>query len=326
MAMNEKIENLNLIALRNYACPKVNSSPDWFWKCMECAGIEDCKVGRRVRDIIEDQTAPDKKKELYAQLDAMMAANRPKKDETKKYVEALKSDDPVGYLVAFYKNRTHAREMLIKWMDRNGIKYDVPYNGRAYKEEAQVKHGHRQARLIAVFGDAKTPKEMLERYRQTYGRDIPSTTAYGWLRSYPDLGERYPLRQLARVLESEKRNRMDIPAKKDEDTKEDDDEVSVEDFLNEQENTTEEVAVEEPVVEMPEEEKKEDPNDILRAEFVKKRIELEGRIESLKALINDLCGQMDATEQEIISLEKTAKIFGFILVNTRKEEHNDGAE
>ena len=61
----DKIENLNLIALRKYACAKVNGQKEWYLKCLECPTIESCKIGMRARDVLDTQTKPGMSEEAH---------------------------------------------------------------------------------------------------------------------------------------------------------------------------------------------------------------------------------------------------------------------
>ena len=57
--VTEKIENLNLVALRKYACPKINKQKDWYLKCVDCKGLNGCPAGKRALEIMETQTKPE---------------------------------------------------------------------------------------------------------------------------------------------------------------------------------------------------------------------------------------------------------------------------
>ena len=57
--VTEKIENLNLVALRKYACPKINNQKDWYLKCVDCKGLSGCPAGKRALEIMETQTKPE---------------------------------------------------------------------------------------------------------------------------------------------------------------------------------------------------------------------------------------------------------------------------
>lgn len=50
------IDEMNLVALRKFACVKVNYMKDWYLKCIECQSSDDCKVGKRAIALLEKQT------------------------------------------------------------------------------------------------------------------------------------------------------------------------------------------------------------------------------------------------------------------------------
>lgn len=97
---NEKIEDLNLIALRKYACPKVSSQKDWYMNCLECKG--GCSVGKRVADILDKETEP---------LDSI-------------FEKAIKERDPINWLLqkGYYTSKGSAINNLNRWKREQGNK------------------------------------------------------------------------------------------------------------------------------------------------------------------------------------------------------------
>lgn len=301
MVKNEKIEDLNLIALRNYACPKVSHSNEWYLKCLDCRQLADCRVGKRAAGILENMTVSSEKKELTKQLDIFEASANMTKF-TKKYVEALRTDDPIGYLVenGYVKNKWRARYYLTKWLsDHPEIKVDIPYNSINGEKISCASNGKRQSKLrleklFEVFGDAATPEEMRDRYKAEFGTLPGFGVVYRWVKKYPDLAKKYPLNAFARLLNKK------YLAKKEElvenDPVEEDDEISVDDFLKEA--SAESVAYQETA------------DDVLKKEFERKRDEMLKRKTDINKQIEELNVEKKTIDDQLKLLVESAKLFG----------------
>lgn len=259
MKPNEKIENLNLIALRKYACAKINSQKDWYLKCVECPGLDSCRAGKRAVEIIENDTKPEKKNATKdPEIEHVTVA-----DVT--YIEALKQKDPVGYIqkVFHHDKRWRSSFLLRTWMKKHGypeerikVFYDYKLTDNEitdfvskYRKNGMVS-GEMSAKkalttLEQVLAISKTPEEILINWRKLTGNTLAYSTAYRWANKYPELNKKYNLRQVARLCQ--RVNRADAivnpePAKESEE-----EDVSIEDFLSEMENETATDVTETPV-------------------------------------------------------------------------------
>lgn len=113
----EKIENLNLVALRKYACPKIMNEKEWYMKCMDCPTISMCKTGERVKELLEKETAPTKTaKKIYTIFSTQWV-------NAAYHILALEQDDPVGWYAERKTkgNRREAASLLRSFKKNCGI-------------------------------------------------------------------------------------------------------------------------------------------------------------------------------------------------------------
>ena len=259
-ATNEKIEDLNLIALRKYACPKINAQKDWYLKCMECQGLESCRVGKRAIDIIESETKP---KTQIEKFDERMLKTIEAKERTPRnavYFDALRTDDPVGYVFEHlgYKTRGDAKSKLIRFLKGHNIPTDFKTSRQRSLENllmaATSKTERVRKRMIDIFEGAKTTEEKMWRFltsekengSKASGNGM-SVKLYKYAKDFTDLDAKYDFRSVGRVLAKVENSKLFVdellkkyfpngaPEKELPEPATDDDQVSLEDFLKENE-------------------------------------------------------------------------------------------
>jgi hypothetical protein len=110
----EKIENLNLVALRKYACPKIMNEKEWYMKCMDCPTISMCKTGERAKELLEKETAPvTTAKKIHTILSTQWVSSA-------YHILALEQKDPIGWY-AERRTKGNRREagMLLRSFKKN---------------------------------------------------------------------------------------------------------------------------------------------------------------------------------------------------------------
>ena len=266
-AVNEQIKDLNLISLRKYACPKIQSQNDWYLQCVECLGREGCPAGKRAIEIIENETKPEPKQKTQVQkfndrlkktLDAARSNVR-----SKKFVDAFEKggDDPAGYLYSLggYATKWRARDALKKWMNSHGLtlddaeilKGDFHKNAnKANSKKAADSRTLKARKNIEKLFEGLTTKE--EKIRAILDHEEKETNTghtlrnrmCNWKTKYPDLFEKYDLNDIYRTFTMKSMQKLTIAGlriellhepvvKKKPEPEPEEDEVSIEDFLAE---------------------------------------------------------------------------------------------
>ena len=87
---SDRIEDIfDLQSLKTYACQKVKYRREWYLNCMDCAGVKNCKAGQQAMLIMEKETkAPEVEKD----------------PERRTIVEIFQKEDPVKALLGKYQN------------------------------------------------------------------------------------------------------------------------------------------------------------------------------------------------------------------------------
>lgn len=338
----EKIESLNLIALRKYACPRVSGQNDWYLKCVDCKGLEGCPVGKRVLQIIEDQTTPEKTQIQKFEERLAKAMEAAKNDpRSKKFIEAFRTDDPSGYLVknGYFDKRWRANDAIKKWQISHGV-----IGVQTTRKESLVKawsalRSQARERVLEVVKDAHSIQDLLKKLSEIYPDQKASSCMsklYDWVKKHPDISADHPeIREAARFMSHRAKlnpactvmdsYRLYMEDNGLEEKVMNSEEVSISDFLNE--NPPEAPAVKvlscaihdtdilpEPILkaeapaEKPAAEAATDTQKILQIEFGKKRIDIKKRIADLEAEIQRRREQLEA-------LDKAAALFGMLPTN-----------
>lgn len=262
-AINERIEDLNLISLRKYACPKIQSQNDWYLKCIECLGRDGCPAGKRAIEIIETQTKPEQKTQVQKFNDRLQKTLdlARKSGRSSKFIDAIEKsgDDPAEYLynLGGYPTKWRARDALKKWLHNHGLSVAevaalndgnrTQVNKVNSKKAADSRTLKARDNITRLFEGLTTKEERIrvilenETKEATTGHTIRNRMC-NWKTKYPDLFGKYDLQEVYRDFTAVSVQKMTLSELKDHFlTKdipvetEEDDEVSIEDFLAENE-------------------------------------------------------------------------------------------
>lgn len=314
----DKIENLNLVALRSYACAKVNGQKDWYLKCLECPQLADCKVGQRAHDILENETTPVSEKP------------NPNKYSTERFIEASKHPEPAKWLYenGYYDKRWRANAAWKKWSESH------PDNGMLdpRKRSAMTKSVNTKNHIHELINANSDEKTLLSSILAESAPKIQASSIisrlYDWIKKYPDIFEgNQVVKSLCSMMGPYgKKGRPAQEAYDDlfgTDAEPEEDEVSIEDFLKE---TTTEPEPPEPAKDEPKPDPKPSSGDItpspeqlvLQKEFTRKRVELRFRLERIQQAFEALDGERTDILAKLEALDKTAELFGMRAI--RKED------
>lgn len=263
----EKIKDLNLIALRKYACPKIQSQNDWYLKCIECKGLDGCPAGKRAIELIESQTKPEQKSQtekFNERLQKTLAIAKTS-SRNKNIIEAIEKggDDPGAYLynLGGYPSKWRARDTVKQWLKRHGFSItDISGMGdqrhikkvEAIKKAADSRTMKARANIEKLFENTTTKEEKIRVILENETKDTITghtirNRLYNWSVTYPDLYEKYGLKEVYKEFSSKTNQRLTVSGlkiqllhepvmtKTAESEKEEDDEISIEDFLAESE-------------------------------------------------------------------------------------------
>lgn len=256
----EKIKDLNLIALRKYACPKIQSQNDWYLKCIECKGLDGCPAGKRAIELIESQTKPEQKSQTEKFNERLQKTLSIAKTNSrnKNIIEAIEKggDDPGAYLynLGGYPSKWRARDTIKQWLKRHGFSItDISGMGdqrhikkaEALKKAADSRTRKARASIEKLFENTTTKEEKIRVILENESKDTNTghtirNRLYNWSVTYPDLYEKYGLKEVYKEFSSKMNQRLTVPELKiqllhEPVITEEDDEISIEDFLAESE-------------------------------------------------------------------------------------------
>ncbi len=278
---DETFKDMNLISLRKYACPAANKTNEWYLKCIDCEKNDYCATGKRVLDILNAQTKPDGKTPVDKFNERM-----------EKYMKRTLSDETINKL-----------------------------SESAYKAGALASEKARNSITKALLNSA--PEERFRTYLTSFfGPESPfQSTVYSrvwtWIKRYPDLVESCGLndihdkvKTLIRIAHpitvadalkyldesSENQERHIVDSGNDTDG----DEISIDDFLNENIKEKKEDLVQ-------------DVNDSAYKMYDSFGLVIHDKCRELVAEKDMLLKQISEIEAKIKSLNETAKIFGIEL-------------
>lgn len=347
MAASNAFENMNLIALRKYACVTADKKKnEWYLECVGCEK-KGCAVGKRVAKILEDTTKPAKNQiqKFNERMNKHAQAERRKTLE-----EALKHDDPYQWLAdqGLYKNRQSAYASARDWTKKNApdlvpLYLNHPIAERNIKARNSIVTRKKAEafvkRVEQIFdGVAEEDRAMAVLRREDRDRIMHSAASkiYQWKISYPEMNKKYGLDDVARKLSNidttyDGRNRtvgeiLDMLEKETEmkdlrqDT--DGDEVSLVDFL--QEVSPETGEAETKIRLLPETPKpgaeKADSTEALRRTFSDKKADMMNKKNALKETIRKAEEAIRTLDEQIRTLDQAALIFGMVPKNSEKKE------
>ena len=353
MAQANPFKDLNLIALRQHACPKASKNNEWYLSCIDCPDNCTCGVGRRVNEILEKTTKPEKSQiEKFAER----MEKKEKLDVEARFREAVRHDDPFKWLVeqGYYVSRHTAYNNYIKFREKHPEMPSTKDLTRASKANGCKENGRKRivtVRLAIQRLFADCPKDkMLERYLERgIGRDRSIVSAYtklrDWCNKYPDLEQEIgygSIRPILRGMWCDYNGKtvgevLDIM--QTERNYDDEDVVSLTDFLMENERPAEEPKkpekpdTEDDPDDEPEEAAKfrfmsagDIANDksvqqwTLQFIFSKKRQELKARIGREEQNLRDLQAEIERLKGQIRTLDETALMFGLAATDDSGKE------
>lgn len=235
------MDGLNLIALRKYACPESGKKKnEWYLACVECDKNLVCGAGRQVVKLLEEQTKPVESKRLNL-------------DE--RFQEALKHDDPYGWLVdnGYYASRHTACNNYLKWRKSHPGYPDIGRGGRSNGAKSLISTVRK--RIETLFADIPQEQKLIHYLEQGIDSKCTFHGAHSklknWDTKYPDLSKKYGLHDVYLEANRITTNHGDKTVgevlkmlKKDLNSQEDSEEISLEDFL--EENVVKKVVEKEP--------------------------------------------------------------------------------
>lgn len=341
MAKTNPFKDLNLISLRQHACPKANKTNEWYLKCIDCPDNHTCGVGRRVNEIMENMTKPDESQITKFE-------NRVKKKEKldieARFREAVRHDDPLKWLVeqGYYVSRHTAYNNYAIFRKKHPEMPSLSARTRdclvnAGKEGGQKRIDTVKITIRSLFADCPKDK-MLERYLERgIGRDRSIVSAYtklrDWCNKYPDLEQEIGYGSIRPILRDMWRDYNgksvgEVLEMLEKEKKPEEDEISLEDFLKE--NGTETNFAEKPEADeiLSDREVKKilltdfsnDPTSksadqmTLQRVFGKKRQDLKARIEREKKNMADIQAEIERLKGQLKTLDDAAALFGMVPV------------
>ena len=316
-------DNLNLIGLRKFACPGANKTNEWYLKCVDCEKNGFCGPGKRVLDILNTQTKPEKTQvQKFEERQKKTAAAG--KDAI--FREAMKhGTDAFQWLAdqGYYKTKGSGYAAMKAWAKDSGVSIDQcltkngSWNkGKLYRYYADVFFGAPES------GDARTAHAIRNMIRLGSNAQAKSacTRLYKTARDYPELNEKYELHALATFMYRYQRTHpkgallSDMLAEMENGKEETpvkaeavSDEVSVEDFLKEvkvKPARKADIQPEEP------EEPVSGNQEIMRQEFSRKRKQIMDILREQNVVIEKAQSAIRVAEEKLRILDQTAELFG----------------
>lgn len=329
-------ENLNLVALRKYACVTADKNNEWYLSCVNCEKSEMCETGKRVTDILDKQTKPEKS-QIEKFEDRLMKKKQMELDATMR--EALKHPHPAEWLIehGYYGgNKKNATNALSRWRVKNRCANPVRQKAGNNTNNSDVSAEPARERIVQIF-DGQKKEDCLKRFLQIgLSPEAKASTAmakaYYWAKRYPDLADKYPIKEMGRELCHAPLNNagtvkeaLDMLEKKDIPAEED--EVELGDFMKELAidvkpkegapdikpiiaGSTKGPVVVEKVPERKVPPISDDQQSTLLAEFNRKKAELRNGINLANQKIHELMALIDKFQHEEKVLDEAAKIFG----------------
>lgn len=338
MSQTNTFDTMNLIGLRKYACCTADKKKnEWYLECVGCEK-KTCAVGRRVNDILEDGTKPVKSQ---VQKFEEKAAKHQVVERVKLLEEALKHDDPYMYMVeqGCYKNRGSAFASIKEWTLKNAPELHKRFaevNARRLKTNGKITGALIAAstkdRIVQIFDGVAKEDRIRAALEGCHGDfKIHSITGrlYTWAKSYPDLNEKYGLRELASKMSaveskygnqhtvSEVLNMMNEEERPVVTTRVDEpDEMSLEEFLNEAPEVSVVKEAPKPVLKAetkgPEKAATDAPMEVLRNQFGQKKADLLAKKQMLENTIRKAQETLKDLDMQIRTLDDAALIFGMV--------------
>lgn len=189
----EKINDLGLIDLKKYACPKVQHKREWYWDCIDnCPGFATCKVGQRASAILESATTKEEEPKAISGREAYHA--RRKEEARARCKAAVESGNPIKWCEENGSpNHNAAKKLVQRW------KYEF-YDLFGMSEPRQIVRNKGQdaalkARKEATEDKIRTAIESgnIEQWLMDHGKTERQAkdAHWRWKRTYPEIFEEY---------------------------------------------------------------------------------------------------------------------------------------
>lgn len=240
----KKIANMTLEELKPYACMKaVGHKNDWYMSCVSCPGLNGCSAGKRAVEILEATTKPE---DINKPIDRFNnRLGKTKVAARKEFTDVLNKDDPIQYLMTSHNiNRKAAKERIRVWVNNypDILEKHIQDGGKSPIENKKIAtyniDGYNKLRLegaydviCKAFESDKDPIEFILDYYGTKRNKARLRLKY-YATHYPELEEKYHIMQYlndSNLRKNEKKEeKKDMPM-----NVQNDEEVSIEDFLKE---------------------------------------------------------------------------------------------
>ena len=197
----KKIASMGLGELKDFACPKaLQHKKDWYMTCVSCDGVNNCKPGRRVMEILENDTKPEEK------VSAIDKFNNRYNEALKlcgkeAYLDAIQHEDPVQYYMdVHHVPRSSALERFRRW------KINYPDVQMPVIEKKPRKNGGLKAEQNTAISDKARalveaaftyPDGVFAYFINELHITIRATIrgrVYNWVNAYPDLDKKYRIK------------------------------------------------------------------------------------------------------------------------------------
>ena len=227
---DNRIENMCLEDLKKYLCMKNNQNPQ---KCDGCPGIAGCKAGQRAIVLLNERELAEKKARIDIGANKYGTPAERNRNAREKFIQAVNKPDMIAFVMETYGNsRNCARENLKHWAKT------FPDVAEMYDFERKFE-ALRAPNGVSLKGTSEEKQRIArEKYEEAAAQPDHITflvEKYGWTRA-----------QATKNFSQWKRRYGEIKEGKAVIKDVENEDVSVEDFLNEVESaqkSDEEVAV-----------------------------------------------------------------------------------
>lgn len=217
---NNRIEDMGLSELKNYLCMKNGQNPK---KCDGCPGINRCRAGQRAIVLLNEQKLEEKKRQIDIGSNKFGSPEKRSENAREKFIQAINQPDMIAFVMETYGNsRNCARENLKNWARK------FPDIAEMYGFEKKF-DALTLCRKTVITGDA-SEKQRVAKEKYAEASSQPDPIAFCM--------EKYEWSRAKAVHNFGQWKRRYGEIQKEEETVVNDD-ISVEDFLNEVETTTE---------------------------------------------------------------------------------------
>lgn len=268
--------------LKHYCCPKIAHEKEWYMRCIDCPSINNCSTGARAVELLEKSTSSSPINSWNAKTNEKARSD---------FEKALLSGDPCAWLVK-HRGITEnaARTTMAKWR-RKYPDIDAKYEKDNVKGPKGLRINPQVFKRIRDVFSHEDPVQYL-----VESRGVKRTSAVEmirqWIKKYPELAKELHMKE--RVSNRSKSSSVDIQKGDEKEmSKPIDEEMTVEEFLKEQEP---DVASMRPssIVEA----NKPIESDAFRSAY------LSNTAAGIKGKRNDILKEMTALEDQIAVLKK----------------------